>query len=217
LRRFPEAFFIDDDEVADETPTAKLQFTPYDQKHSKSNSNASGFYTMQVDDQSVGSYSSYAYKFDYDDDEDLSDEADATGLHADAYAQVTGDSEDEENAKEEIKSNIPSITVSVGYANDKKPSYMASGSPYEANTGGTYANDNYESSEEDKSPSTSPKVTITPRNYHENMSNNQNENDSDASDPKSNSLSSMTSTRSSLKVIYITFRSVLLIILKRSS
>jgi hypothetical protein len=194
VSKFPEAFFIDDDEVADETPTAKLQFTPYDQKHSKSNSNASGFYTMRVDDQSVGSYSSYAYKFDYDDDEDLSDEADATGLHADAYAQVTGDSEDEENAKEEIKSNIPSITVSVGYANDKKPSYMASGSPYEANTGGTYANDNYESSEEDKSPSTSPKVTITPRNYHENMSNNQNEKDSDASDlvTKSNSLSSMT-------------------------
>lgn len=173
--RYPEAFFIDDDELADDTPTAKLQFTPYDQKHN-SNSNPKGFYT-QDDNQSAGSYSSYAYKFDDEEDENNSDDPDAADLHADAYCQVTGDSDDEKLP--EIKPNIPNITVSVAYANDNKPMYMDSGSSgYENVKGGSYMDESSDSSDE-KSPSNSPKTTITPRNYHQNMNDAQNQNESE--------------------------------------
>lgn len=200
LPRFPEAFFIDDTEVDEATPTTKPQFTPYNQQNDESNSNPSGFYTLQVDNQSVGSYGSYAYKFDHDDDEDLSEEADATGLHEDAYAQVIGDSEDDENLQE-IKSNIPDITVSIGYTNEQKQgnykSDNASSSSYATTLGTTYSSDSYDSySSDEKSPSTSPKVSITPRNYRENIAQNQsasnNNNESDLL-KKSNSLNSMTS------------------------
>ena len=183
MLRYPEAFFIDDDEVSDETPTPKLQFTPYNQKNDSPSK--SGIYTAQIDNQSAGSYEAYTYKFEDDYDEEFKEEADATSsLHEDAYAQVLGESDDENT---EIKAAIPNSTVDLGYANDKPNTSNNSNVYYTSSSAslgeyysekqstneGFYSSDSYisDGNESDKSASTVPKFTHASRNYNKNVPN----------------------------------------------